>query len=133
LTGEYVVLNAIAKLTWYFSFILQTASPSHSSTSLNFSQNVTLFRILSYGERAPIPDWLLNVNPHLHSRSVSEDKKTSPISGSGNVTLKREVNFFGEGEVDAMVPAASMSAPAPSLVEILVTRAQMKCQSLKML
>jgi len=58
----YVILNAIAKLTWYFSFILQMASPSHSSTSLNFLWNVTLSHILSYGERVPIPDWLLNIN-----------------------------------------------------------------------
>jgi hypothetical protein len=35
---------------------------------------------------------LVDVNPHLRSRSVSEDNMTSE-SGSGNVTPKREVVF----------------------------------------
>ena len=46
--------------------------------------------------------FLVDVNPHLCSRLVSEDKKTSPTSGSENVTQKREVSFLdregGENE-----------------------------------
>lgn len=71
---------------------------------------------------------VVDVNPHahLHSRSVSEDKKTS-----GNVTPKREVSFLEMEKErgkqgDEMVPAASTSAPVPSLVQIPEARVQMK-------
>jgi hypothetical protein len=40
---------------------------------------------------------VVDINPHLHSRSVSEDKRTGPTSGSGNVTPKREVSFLERG------------------------------------
>jgi hypothetical protein len=82
---------------------------------------------------------VVDVNPHLHSPSVSEDKKTSPTSGSGggNFTPNREVTFLepeggekGRGkqgdEVNVVVPAASTSAPVQSLVQIPATRVQMK-------
>ena len=79
---------------------------------------------------------VVDVNPHLHSQSASEDKKTSPIR-SGNVTPKREVTFLeredgekGRGnkrdEPNVVVPAASTSTPALSLVQIPATRVQMK-------
>ena len=67
---------------------------------------------------------------------MSEDNKTR-TSRSGDVTPKREVSFLeragGEKEsgkqgdgVNVMVPAASTSAPAPSLLQVPVTRVQMK-------
>ena len=81
---------------------------------------------------------LVDVDPHLHSRSVNEDQKTSGSgSGSGHVTPKREVTFLeredgkkGRGkkrdELTVVVPAASTSTPALSLVQIPATRVQMK-------
>lgn len=83
---------------------------------------------------------VVDVNPHLRSRSLSEVKETSPASGSGSghVTPKREVTFLErEGgqkergkrqgdEVNVVVPAASTSAHAPSVIQIPATRVEMK-------
>jgi len=64
---------------------------------------------------------VVDINPHLHSRSVSEDKRTGPTSGSGNVTPKREVSFLerGGGEKER-------GKKQGNEVNILPTRMQMK-------
>ena len=70
-----------------------------------------------------------------YQRSVNEDKKTSG-SGSGKVTLKREVTFLeredgekGRGnerdELNIVVPGALTSTPARSLVQMPATRVEM--------